>query len=679
MSDGLIMSLGVSVKDFVLWIANFLVSEEGAPGLVAALLVVLALIVVIWAGRSYRRRKGAINRFRRKLNELGGDSLLQGRDVITAWFKDQKPNSENQILAKAWYKYDETLFIDDSKGELRLRSSLRPSVFFNIDDLHFGSGFFRIVPGLFISTGLALTFLGLIAALADMSKEGVIDATTMSNLITIASAKFIMSLTGLVCSIGLTIALRMFAGKVDHELHQLCLDLERGTQFSSLEQIGLEQLRTMVEDQEHHRQLTLQMIAEIGGPLKTELPEAISSSIATAIQPILEITTQRGTESLSSMTSELSQQVTAGVGDALATASDRLAMAGDRIGQLADRMDQSSGRMGSEMEGVVTRVAQAVDDLRGVMSATAQTTSGAFAQGAENLLAVMNTTLEGIRDNTGEGARAIAEAASEMRKAAGDLRQEMESAARSGADAAKAHIKAAGGEAGEAIGVAGRSMLEAFGKSSADIVVMTQALSDKTSENVIAPISAISDKLGEINNVLSGSSVEMRRLVDSIRDGALAGSEAAISFRGASQELVNAATPVRGVAERIESSIRQLNDGTRNAVETVTKSSLTTAEAAAHTLDAARETLAAERKGIDATLAGVAVMLDRMNGQGDKMDTIDEKLGRAFDIYTNQTEQAMQSIRSHVQTMAGELNVALSTLQTILDGFQEFQPQQGRR
>jgi len=95
-------------------------------------------------------------------------------------------------------------------------------------------------------------------------------------------------------------------------------------------------------------------------------------------------------------------------------------------------------------------------------------------------------------------------------------------------------------------------------------------------------------------------------------------------------------------------------------------------------LEVARETIAAERQGVESSLAAVTTMLERLRGQGDRMDTIDDKLGHAFDLYSSQTEQAMQAVRSHVRSMAGQLNTALSTLQTILDGLQEFQPQQGR-
>lgn len=671
-----ILAFGTQVRDLVLFFASLL-RDEGAPGIVVVFLVLAAILVWGLARHSFSRRTKAISRFRNKISALADQSLVQGRDEITHWLDQGAKTEATASLAEAWDEFDETLLVDERHDPPVLRNSVRPSVFFNVEDLHFGAGFYRIVPGLFVSIGLALTFLGLIAALQQMSGDKIDDAA-MASLLRIASAKFIMSLTGLVCSILLTVALRNMTGRLDEELHKLCRSLERRMEFASLERIGLEQLKAMEEDREHHRRLTAELIAEIGGPLKTELPQAISTSISSAMQPILDKVSQQGTDSISSMAADLSQQVTSGVGGALAQASEHLALAGDKISQLADRMDQSSGRMGSEMETIVARVAQSVDDLRAAMSTTATATSGAFTQGADQLLAAMNQTLESIRDNTGEGARAISSAAADMRDAAGAMRSEMENAARSGADAAKAKMEQAGGEAGEAISSAGRSMLEAFGKAGADIAAMTTALSSKAGADLIAPIGVISDQLDDMVNALSGSADEMRRLIDSVRDGARAGADAAGTFRGASDALVAAAAPVRATSERIEGALRQMADGTRDAVTTVTQSAKLTAESAAQTLSAARETIKAERQGVETALAAVSTMLERLRGQGDRMDTIDEKLGRAFDLYTSQTEQAMQSVRSHVQTMAGELNSALSTLQTILDGLQEFQPQQGR-
>src|SRR5690606_36439769 len=102
-------------------------------------------------------------------------------------------------VAEHWTEFRETLVAyETGENEYVLRNAARPSIFFNVEDLGFGAGFWRIVPGLFVTAGLFLTFLGLVAALQGLSD---INEESMSRLMNVASAKFIMSLTGLFCSI----------------------------------------------------------------------------------------------------------------------------------------------------------------------------------------------------------------------------------------------------------------------------------------------------------------------------------------------------------------------------------------------------------------------------------------------------------------------------------------------
>lgn len=204
-----VLSFGARIKDLVLFVASLL-RDEGAPGIVV--LVFAAVLVWGFARTAFGKRTGTVRRFRKKVEGLGGQSLVQGRDQIAHWLDESSKSATDRALAEAWAEFDETLVVDDRHDPPVLRNSVRPSAFFNVDDLHFGAGFYRIVPGLFVSIGLALTFLGLIAALQQMSGDK-IDDEAMTSLLRIASAKFIMSLSGLVCSILLTIALRNMTGR----------------------------------------------------------------------------------------------------------------------------------------------------------------------------------------------------------------------------------------------------------------------------------------------------------------------------------------------------------------------------------------------------------------------------------------------------------------------------------
>ncbi|PJN93762.1 hypothetical protein CNY89_18565, partial [Amaricoccus sp. HAR-UPW-R2A-40] len=211
-------------------------------------------------------------------------------------------------IAETWKEYRDTLIDQTVDGQTVLRNSARPSMFFNLDDLGFGAGFARFIPGLFVTAGLFLTFLGLISALTSMDLSGGNSTAALNDLLQIASAKFIMSLTGLLCSIVFTIVLRVEMGRLERRLHQLCHDLERRLSFVSLESLAIDQLKAAQEQREHLRALAFEMVAELGRPLREELPAAISNSITTAMSPLLDQVSRMGTDGMGSMVEDLSRQ-----------------------------------------------------------------------------------------------------------------------------------------------------------------------------------------------------------------------------------------------------------------------------------------------------------------------------------------------------------------------------------
>ena len=148
--------------------------------------------------------------------------------------------------------------------------------------------------------------------------------------------------------------------------------------------------------------------------------------------------------------------------------------------------------------------------------------------------------------------------------------------------------------------------------------------------------------------------------------------------KGASLELVSAVTPIRGNSERIEVAIRQLSAVTESVAATVSRSAQATAESAAATLKAAEQTLGGHARAIEASLAGVSAMVDRLKGQGDRLDEVDEKLGRAFEAYTEHVATAVDGLFEHVRNMQDELAPALDTLRAIVEQAEQFTPESRR-
>lgn len=669
---------GVLVRNGILSIASVL-KNDAAPGFVTILLVATLCFAVVRWSKLVKSRRNALSSIHSIIANTPEDQFSQHVTEIDASIAAADKTEEQKNVAEAWKEYRETHVIDDRDGPPVVRNAVRPSQFFNLDDLHFTQGFWRIVPGLFVTVGLSLTFLGLISALNSMSTS--LDdggSAALEGLLTIASAKFIMSLTGLCCSIVFTIWLRRGTSQLEKAVHSLNSLIEKRLTFISLEDLSIHQLKATIESREHFRKLGLEMVAEIGRPLREDLPRAISESISTAITPVIEQVSRLGNDGVGEMVKNLSSRFSEDVGRALAQASERISLAGDQIKLLAERMDQSSGKMGNEMESAIGRLGQAVETLRDGMQQTADTATSAFNQGAENLLATMNSTLQGIKDNTGEGARAMGEAAADMKAAALGIRTELETAAKQGAEAAQARMSESALQASEAIGQAATQVLGAFGNTAGEITKVTEAMTHKASTELLSPLSTIAERLESVMGMLTETSTALRRASEGIKEGAVASENASGSFRTSAQSLTSAADPIRAMMERIEVSTRQLRESSENSLSAIASAAKANAEQSAMTLAAAQETLGGQHRAVESTLTNLQSLIEALRGQGERLDGIDEKLGKAFDHYQQQVATSVETLFDHVRAMQKELMPALDTMQNIVEQAENFAPKQGR-
>src|SRR5208283_1114119 len=90
----------------------------------------------------------------------GGDDtagFVAALNKIEQRIKGEANSRARQALRDAWENYRETLVPhQEADGTIIMRNALRPGLFFNVEDLQFGPGFWRILPGLFVTGGLFL-------------------------------------------------------------------------------------------------------------------------------------------------------------------------------------------------------------------------------------------------------------------------------------------------------------------------------------------------------------------------------------------------------------------------------------------------------------------------------------------------------------------------------------------
>jgi len=675
---GVLSPYGEAVKDFVLWISGSL-KADAAPGFAVISLVVLLIFLMALLWSATRRFCRAILEACTIIESHGAGSL-SGEDVTMVsrdfgkWLASGKANHHK--LAVAWKEFEETLVrFPTEDGRTPIKNAVRPSNFFNLADMGVSTSFWRAWPGVFVTVGLLLTFLGLIAALNEIG--GDLSDEALSTLLTVASAKFIMSLTGLFCSIVFGFFLRARMGRMDKALHQLCDAIEQRLNFVSLEEIAKDQLAEVRKQSEQTQALITQLIANIDEPLKTGLPNAIRLGIAEAMIPVVEKIGTAGSDGVASTMENLSGQLTDGIGGALTQVSDRLATAGETLEALAGRMDNSSSRMGGEMEAAITRLAASVDEMREGAGAAAQQTSARLTESAETLFAGMRDALERIQSNTAENGAAMERAARAMTEAASTFKAEIGAASQEGREIARSALQGAGEDAAAQVNAAGLAATASIGTSLAAVTERAEALGSKVSTDLFGPLDAMREALERASENAARGATEMARFSAGAEAGAVSAREAAGLMGETAQTLTAAATPIRETAGRFEAAAREAASATNASVETLKTGADSLVQSAQSALEAGRTALAAERDAIAANLAAVETALEKFEGIAGRFDTIDDKLGDALAQYRQEIESALANIGERSKTIYDDHARALDALTTLVSQAEAFSPAQG--
>ena len=676
---------GLVLKEAIIALAEYLTLSDSRPGLIAALLIVATVLLAA----------GYVVKTSRQINALRElDSRVRSFDDIEAFAegyvefqhdmkKDYRRDGARHRVWEAWDEFSETIVLDDiDTGPARLRNSIRPASFLNVEDLGFGSGMYRILPNTFVSLGLFLTFLGLVAALHQFAQSmggagGAGMDRAMRDFMQIASAKFVMSLVGLLCSIVFTLLLRARQNRIDHAITRLCSGIERRLVFVSLEDIGFRQLRAATEQREHLREIGFAMVAELQKPLDA-LPEKITGAIADRMDPILDRVAAMGTSNMEGLVGDLSSQLSHSVGNALTRASESLQEATDRISQMVDRMGQTNTQAGDGLRDALDQMARAMSDMRDEVANSGRTASDTMTAGADRLLSVMNDTLEGIRSNTGEGAEAMRNAALEMRKAAEGFRETLSAASEDSAKAAKDRMAQSSAEVGEAIHGAGQSMLDSFRRASTEIADLGTAMGSVIGSELLSQLEAVGAQLESMAEAVQRGASGAQSAAKGLNAGADAIHGASDGFRSASQSLTTAAEPIRASQERIEATLRRVGDLVETVSETLMRNSASVAENAAHVLDTAQTALGNEREGIRRSLEATRAAMAQLSDEAEKLDQIDEMLGRALTQYNAQLEAALGTAQDHVGQMRDTLAPGLDTLKSVVEQAEMFLPSQRR-
>ena len=371
---------GKRIVEYILVLARWLTGES-PPGWVSlGLLIALGALSLVYGGTTWRFVR-AVNAARNTIQggpggKITGDRLI---DIERAFASQRGRRGYPSRLATAWSEFKETALQPSPRTGV-LRNTVRPAAFFNREDLGLEAGIWRQVPAYFVSVGLLLTFLGLIAALDQTGDvlgspspgTGTTVVAGLKELLQIASAKFIMSLTGLFCSIVFSLVLRFLAKWKDRALQALCEVIEDGCDYLS-EQDVLRQLLDQTEEQTAHLQtFSTELVAQVARPLAEDLPTAIRESLTEAMQPVIENISRGTHRGIDALAGRVSDQLVEGVQSSVVAMNATIEGVRGALEAVTLRLDQSTGAMSENVGKAVESLGSQIDTLKVAMASSAE-------------------------------------------------------------------------------------------------------------------------------------------------------------------------------------------------------------------------------------------------------------------------------------------------------------------
>ena len=661
------MDLGLRVTEAILGFSRLLV-HPAAPGWIALVLAATLCGLVVFFAVSLWLQLSSLNRFNvaaRALSQSG--RFPENTSELDAFIQAKAHNTHSRHVFTAWMAHRQTMLTHEGEDASVLLGTVRPSTFWNTDDLGMDHGLWKVVPGTFVSVGLFLTFLGLVAALtqtetllgsAGDAQEG------LRQLLITASAKFIMSLTGLACSIVFGLVLRAGTRIVEQKVSDICDLLEWRIPLVSPTTIAHEHLILSYDTHNTAVQAFERLSLDIQCAFD-KLPVAIAEAqkdshaaqlahlvhaITKAFSPVLDGLREQNSKEVEGLAMQLGRQLAGEVSSSLQQAGTGLAEATDRMSHLLEQIRVQSLQRSDDMDGVADRMTSFANGLHQASTATALKMEETLSNVIQQLLATMNISLDRISQNTSVGARELSAAATELGFAAGQLKQELAQTSAEFGKVIEDNLKRLSSQASSAMDDTTVRIEQQFAELLDQTSKTSRSMNDTLNNGILERFENIAGNLDALNRQLLVSKREYLEMTDGMREGAK-------DFREATYVFQQASRPVLEASERQERILVKLHD----AVGTLQVSSANGAKIAEKGLMAVSN--AAE---------AVGTITEDFARQAKRLDQMDATLGKAFEVYATNIEGGLDMLKTYVSDISSEIAPAIERMHEVVVHAEQF-------
>ncbi|MBF0133122.1 MAG: collagen-like triple helix repeat-containing protein, partial [Magnetococcales bacterium] len=267
------------------WLAN-LINLPGFPWGVSALIVLWGLFSLVRLRTRvipmHQGLQDAIAALSRIQSPLEFAKNLETLDTTLA---------NNATLTTAWRSYRSTLFLSGKTASFQ--SSDAAGKHLNLEGL--GHPFSELkalgsIPAHLANTGLVFTFFSLIVAI-HIEADDLLSHTdgpsfqAIQHLFQVTSFKFLTAIAGIICAMTLTAVMRKHMSLLENRLNHMAGLLDRFVQEVPREALVLEQIATISQNTEPHRDL-LEQWPQLADAVSTQLAADLDHHLGGMIQQV---------------------------------------------------------------------------------------------------------------------------------------------------------------------------------------------------------------------------------------------------------------------------------------------------------------------------------------------------------------------------------------------------------
>lgn len=287
---------------------------------------------------------------------LDSSGLVQLRNIMQG----------SSMTKDAWNEFEETLFKWGEGEDARFFNTCQADTYFSDRTILSGRinlRFYGAIPGILTSTGLLLTFIGILIGLHHI-KPDPIDPSKLrgvEDLVYSLSGKFISSICALVLAVIFTIIEKPIEGSLTYYVHSLIASLNRTLTRKSSEHIQqdihheLSEQKDILLRMNNNMEAQSNVLTMFGADLSGSLKQGVSESLEPSLNKIAEAMDALKQQKSESLTDSLGQIISEFKSALLGTANNDIQTLGVTLTRTADMMSamNEQSRLSQERMGDV--------------------------------------------------------------------------------------------------------------------------------------------------------------------------------------------------------------------------------------------------------------------------------------------------------------------------------------